>query len=231
MDLEKNRPQAEVSPRRMNWAQAAVLVVLIFALLGGFIFYRIENWPRRSVDAGVSGLERIGRDARDQLVRLAHLQPQVTINNRVYLEQKSTVAELSVVSRKVEVEHEMEHTWAGSTKRIRLHGSFLVKAGFDLRKKFSVRVQPKEIIVELPHAELLSVEEQSVEVLALENGFWNRVSSTDLESELAVLPRLAREKSVDLPAEAESAFTHQLLGEFRPPLPIRTIFPAPTPGG
>src|SRR5262249_49180043 len=153
-------------------------------------FYRIESWPRRSVDAGVSGLERIGRDARDQFVRLAHLQPQVTINNRVYLEQKSTVAELSVVSRKVEVEHELEHTWAGSTKRIRLHGSFLVKAGFDLRKKFSVRVQPKEIIVELPHAELLSVEEQSVEVLALENGFWNRVSSTDLESELAVLPRL-----------------------------------------
>jgi len=215
----------------MNCALAAVLIVLILALLGAFIFYRVEGWPQRSVDAGVSGLERIARDARDQFVRLAHLQPQVTVKDRVYLEQKTTVAELSVVSRKVEVEHEMEHTWAGSTKRVRLHGTFLVKAGFDLRKKFSVKIEPKEIIVELPHAELLSVEEQSVEVLALENGFWNRVSSTDLESELAVLPRLAREKSADLPAEAETTFNHQLLEEFRPPLPVHTIFPAPTPGG
>jgi hypothetical protein len=231
MDLPTNRPGAEISPRRINWALAAVLIVLVLALLGGFIFYRIESWPQRSVEAGVGGLERIGREARDQFVTLAHLQPQVTVNNRVYLEQKTTVAEFAVLARQVEVEHEMLHTWAGSSKRIRLHGTFQVKAGFDLRKKFTVNIQPKEIMIELPHAEVLSVEAQSVEVLALENGFWNRISPTDLESELALLPRLAREKSASLPAEAEATFTHQLLAEFRPPVPVHAICPAPTPGG
>jgi len=231
MDLEKNRPETKAGPWRMNCAFGAVLIALILALLGGYIFYRIEGWPKRSVEASVSGLERIGRDARDQFVSLAHLQPRVTVNNRVYLEQQTSVAQLSVVSRKVEVEHEMEHTWAGSTKRIRLHGTFVAKAGFDLRKKFSVKIQPKEVIVELPHAELLSIEQEGVEVLALDNGFWNRISSADLENELAVLPRLAREKSADLPAEAETTFTHQLLEEFRPPVPVHPIFPAPTPNG
>src|SRR5689334_1373956 len=231
MELQANRPGTESSPRRFSWAVAAVLIVLLLALLAGFIFHRLETFPQRSIDAGVNGLERIGREARDQFVRLAQLQPQVTVNNRVYLEQKTTVAELAVLSRQVEVEHEMLHTWAGSTKRIRLHGTFLVKAGFDLQKKFSVNLQPKEIVIELPRAQILSVEQQTVEVRALENGFWNRVSPADLETELALLPGLARDKSANLPAEAETTFTHELLEKFRPPQPIRVIFPAPTPGG
>jgi hypothetical protein len=231
MDLQANRPGAETRPRRIGWAVAAVLIALILALLAGFIFRQIETFPQRSVEAGVNGLERIGREARDQFVRLARLEPRVTVNNRVYLEQKTTVAELAVISHQIEVEHEMLHTWAGSTKRIRLHGTFLVKAGFDLQKKFSVNLQPQEIVIELPHAQLLSVEQRSVEVLALENGFWNRISTADLETELAVLPQLAREKSTGLSAEAEATFTHELFEKFRPPQPVRVIFPAPTPGG
>ena len=231
MDPHTNRPEAAASPRRIGWALAAVLIVLILALLVGFIFHRVETFPQRSLEAGARGLERIGREAREQFVRLAQLEPRVTVNNRVYLEQKTTVAELAVISRQLEVEHEMLHTWAGSTKRIRLHGTYLVKAGFDLQEKFSVNLQPKEVVIELPHARLLSVEQQSFEVLALENGFWNRISAADLQTELAVLPKLAREKSANLPAEAETTFTHDLLEKFRPPQPVHVIFPAPAPGG
>ena len=61
----------------------------------------------------------------------------------------------------------MMHSWAGSTKRIKLHGTFSVKAGFDLRKKFNVKIKPDEILIELPHAQILSVEQQQVEVLDL----------------------------------------------------------------
>jgi hypothetical protein len=179
----------------------------------------------------VAELERLGREARDTFVRLAHLQPRVTVNDHIYLEQTSTVAELAVLARKVEVEHEMMHTWAGSTKRIKLHGTFLVKAGFDLRKQFTVRLQPNEITIELPHAEILSVEQQSVDVMALENGFWNRVSPQDIAGELAILPRLARKKSAELPAAAEESFKRELLEKFHPSQPVRAIFPAPSPSG
>ncbi len=199
--------------------------------LAAFVFYRLETWPGRSLDRSVTRLEELGRKARDSFVELAHLQPKVTVNDRVYLEQTTTVAELAVLARRVQVEHEMLHTWAGSTKRIKLHGTYLVKAGFDLRKKFTVNIQPNEIVIDLPHAQILSVEQEQVEVQTLENGLWNRISPDDVQSQLAALPAQARDKAAALPAEAEQTFTRQLLEKFRPEQPVRAIFPAPTPHG
>ena len=107
MDLETERPSSEGRQSRFGWALATVLIVFILALLAAFVFYRLETWPQRSIGSGVAGLERIGREARDQFVRLAQLQPRVTVNNRVYLEQKTSVAELAVISRRVAVEHNL----------------------------------------------------------------------------------------------------------------------------
>jgi hypothetical protein len=76
----------------------------------------------------------------------------------VYLEQTAPAAELATIVRRTEVEHEFLHTWAGSTKRLRLHGTFLVKAGFDLHKNFLVDVHDNEIDVQLPRAQILDVE-------------------------------------------------------------------------
>ncbi len=231
MESQTSRPAAEKLPWRLGCPGAAVLIVFVLALLAAWVFSRVQKWPARAVGQSVVELERLGRDARDAFVTLAHLQPRVIVNNRVYLEQTTTVAELSVLSRRVEVEHEMLHSWAGSTKRIKLHGTFVVKAGFDLRKKFSVNLRPEEILIELPHAQILSVEEQQIEVLALENGLWNRIVPDDIQTELALLPQLAREKSAALPAEAEQVFTRELREKFLPPQPVRAIFPAPSPGG
>lgn len=225
MDSPQSRRAAGKPPPRLGCPLAAALVVLILALLAVFIFLRVENWPRRVVGHGVAELERLGREARDAFVELAHLEPRVRINNRVYLEQTTTIAELSVLAREVEVEHEMLHSWAGSTKRIKISGSYQVKAGFDLRKKFTVNVSSNEVLIELPHAQILSVEQERVEVQALENGLWNRISPDDIQTELGVLPQLAREKSAALPAEAEQAFVGQLLEKFHPQQPVRAIFP------
>ncbi|MGI8891636.1 MAG: DUF4230 domain-containing protein [Chthoniobacterales bacterium] len=231
MELQSNLPAPAQPPRRLGCPLAAVLVLLILALLAAFIFYRLETWPGRTLDHGVTRLEEVGRKARDAFLELAHLQPKVTVNNRVYFEQTQTIAELAVLARRVQVEHEMMHTWAGSTKRIKLHGTYLVKAGFDLHKKFTVNVRPDEIAIELPHAQILSVEQEKVEVEALENGFWNRISPGDIQAQLGALPRLAREKAADMPAAAEQTFKNQLLEKFRPEQPVRAIFPAPTPSG
>ena len=231
MESPQDHLAAGKRPRRLEWPIATVLILLFLALLAAFVFYRLERWPNRIFGQSISELERVGREARATFVKMAHLQPRVTVNNRVYLEQTASVAELSVLSRPVRVDHEMEHTWAGSTKRIRLHGTFLVKAGFDLRKKFGVDIRPNDITIELPHAQILSVEEKEIEVLALENGFWNRISPTDIQNELAVLPDLARAKAAGLPAEAEESFTRELSQKFHPRQRVRAIFPAPSPSG
>ncbi|MGI8821479.1 MAG: DUF4230 domain-containing protein [Chthoniobacterales bacterium] len=226
-------PAAPTSKRRTSWALAFLLICVVGATLVAFLFWRIESWPMRSARQGSAELERLARSARDAFVDLAQLQPRVTINNRVYLEQTHGVAELATLARQTEIEHEFIHTWAGSTKRVKLHGSFLVKAGFDLRDNLSIDVRDNAIAVQIPHATVLSVEQQKVDVLAFENGYWNRITAADLEKELAALPRLARERAAqsDLLPEAEIALRQQLETRLGTERPVRLLFtPATAPG-
>ena len=187
--------------RRFSWPLALVLLTLIIAAVALTIFWRVETWPARTV-----------RNLRAAFIDVAHLQPKITIKNRVYLEQTTETAELATVVRRTQVEHEFMHSWAGSTKRIQLRGVYLVKAGFDLHKNFSVDVRSDEIDVHLPPAQILGVEEQKVDVLSYENGFWNRISAEDIENELHALPQLAREKAAQagLTSEAERTLKEQL---------------------
>jgi hypothetical protein len=142
------------------------------------------------------------------------------------MEQTTPVSELVVLSRRIEVEHELLHTWAGSSKRVKLHGTFVAKAGFDLRKGLSVDIRPNEIMVQLPHAQILGVEQQQVDVLAFENGLWNRISGHDVQTELAVLPQLAWKKAAEteLAAEAEKNLQQQLEQRIQTAQPLRLVF-------
>jgi hypothetical protein len=206
-----NPPSLE--PRRkFSWPLALTLIVLIGAAALTIIFFRLESWPARTARQSTAELERIGRDVRDAFVEVAQLQPRITINNHVYLEKTATTAQLAILSRQIEVEHELLHSWAGSTKRIKLHGTFVAKAGFDLEQDVAVDLRPGEIVVQLPHAAILGVEQKQTEVLAFENGLWNRISAADLENELAVLPDLARRKAAEsgILGEAEAALQKQL---------------------
>ena len=83
-----------------------------------------------------------------------------------------------------------------------------------------------EILVQLPHAQILGVEQEQVDVLAFENGLWNRISGQDLQSELSVLPQLAWKKAVErgLPAEAERTLQRQLDERLHTPQPLRLSF-------
>jgi hypothetical protein len=198
-------------------------------LLGALIYHSLISLPGRMATTGRTELEAVGRDLRNAFVDIAHLQPRITINNRVYLEQTTPTTELAILSRRMEIEHEFQSTWAGSSKRVKLHGTFLAKAGFELRQRFSIDLRPDEIIVQLPHAEILGVEQQHVDVLAFENGFWNRISAGDVENELSALPQLARQKAIEanLPAEAERSLQEQLEARLQLSQPLRLIFTTP----
>ncbi len=219
--------------RRFSWATAFTLVALITAALVALIFWRLESWPARTAQQGTAELERVARDVRDAFIQMAQLQPRITINNRVYVERTMPTAELAILSRQIEVEHELLHTWAGSTKRVKLHGTFIAKAGFDLQHDVSVAVQDQEIAIALPHATILGVEQKQIDILEFENGFWNRISAADLEAELAMMPELARQKAAEsgVAAEAERALQEQLNGRIQTAQPVRIRFGSEQPKG
>ena len=212
--------------QRFSWPIAFALIAFMIASVVVVVFLRLETWPTRTATQGTAELERLGKDVRSAFIDIAHLQPRITINNRVYMEQTTPVSELVVLSRRIEVEHEFLHTWMGSSKRVKLHGTFTVKAGFDLQQKLAVDVQPDQIVIQLPHAQILDVAQDQVDVLAFENGFWNRISGSDVQNELSTLPQLARQKAAEtgLPAEAERALQQQLDERIHAPQPLRLIF-------
>jgi uncharacterized protein DUF4230 len=210
----------------ISWPTALTFVALMIAAVVMIIFLRLETWPARTARQSSAELERLGKDLRAAFIDIAHLQPRITINNRVYMEQTTPVSELVVLSRRIEVEHQLLHTWVGSSKRVKLHGTFIAKAGFDLQQNLSIDIRPKEIIVQLPHAQILGVEQEQVDVLAFENGLWNRISGEDLQGELSILPQLAWKKAAEtgLPAEAERTLQRQLDERLHTPQPLRLIF-------
>src|SRR5438067_6206647 len=159
---------------KFSWPIALTLAVLILTAAAVLIFLRLETWPARTIGQGTEDLERLGNDLRSAFIDIAHLQPRITINNRTIVDQATPTAELAILERQLKVKREFLHTWAGSSKRIKLSGTFLVKAGFDLRQDVTVDVRPDEILIQVPHATVLGVEEKHVDVLALENSLWNR---------------------------------------------------------
>jgi Protein of unknown function (DUF4230) len=211
---------------------ALTLVVLMLVGGGLFVFWRLETWPARTIGQGTDELERLGKDLRSALIDIAHLQPRITINNRTVVgETSSPTAELATLTRQLKVKREFTHTWAGSSKRMKLSGTFLVKAGFDLRQDVTVDVRPDEIVIQLPPAEIVGIEEKHVDVLALENGLWNHISGADLQDQLAQLPEMARRQAIEigLPADAEQELQRQLNKRIRAGQPIRLVFTNPSP--
>jgi hypothetical protein len=223
-------PDSHSGRRRFSWPVAFTLIALIVAAICAFIFYRLETWPARTASQTTTELERVGRDVRDALIEMTQLKPRVTVNNRIYLEKTTATAQLAILSRQVEVEHEFLHTWAGSTKRVKLHATFIAKAGFDLQQDVAVDLRPDEIAISLPHATILGVEQKQVDVLEFQNGFWNKISAADLESQLAVLPDLARTKAAEsgILAEAETALQTQLNERIHAGKPVHLTFQTET---
>jgi len=90
----------------------------------------------------------------------------------------------------------------------------------------AVDVRPDQILIQLPHAEIVGVEEKNVDVLALENGLWNRLSGSDLQNELAQLSEMARRQAfeTDLPGEAEQELQRQLRKRIRARQPLKLVF-------
>jgi len=192
---------------RLSWKAVVLIIVLALLGLGAWLYWRIETWPERTTTRVLKAFREV-----------AGLRPKITIHDRVVFEQTKDALELAVVTRETQVEREMEHEFLGSTKRIRLRGTYVVKAGFDLREKFAVQIDGRHIRAELPAPKVLSIDPRDTEVLVLENGLWNKISPADLETELRALPDLARAKAeqTGLPAEAYDTFTKRLREQLTP---------------
>jgi hypothetical protein len=200
----------------VSWKLVFLLIVLALIGTGAWMYYTLITWPQRTT-------QDVLRAFRD----LAGVQPRISIRDHVVFEQTKDALELAVVTRDTQVEREMEHDWLGSKKRIRIRATYVVKAGFDLREPCSVEISNQRIRVDLPPPKILSADQRDTEVLVLENGLWNKIKPTDLETELRALPEIARRKAEQtlLPAEALDAFKKRLRDQLGATYDIQFVEP------
>jgi hypothetical protein len=125
------------------------------------------------------------------------VRPRVTINQRVVIEANTPILELATVSRQLQVDYQWSHSWLGSTKTLRLVGTFTAKAGFDLHEPFAIDIarSPLKVKASLPRARLLSVTMDSYAAPVDESGWWNKISTQDREQAVGALLAAARSQA------------------------------------
>jgi hypothetical protein len=234
-DLRPREPMARRRRGGLNWPAAVLASILILALLGGFIFYRLVLLPERAAAAAQAQIGHVLQAAKQAFADIVHAQPRVVVNQRVVLEQASPVLELAVLQREITVERETENTWLGSTKTLRIRGTYRVKAGYDLRQPFEANIdggQPQVLRVGLPRAKLLSVELEKLDLLTMDNGLWNKVEPEEFETEVNGLNLDARRQAMTegLAAEAEKMLTEQLAQKLGPDIRLEIAAKPPAAG-
>jgi hypothetical protein len=208
--------------------QLSPLVLLLVALLLVFtakvLFDQVTSWPARIFDSASDQAYTEVRKIRDAFVDLFAVQPKISINEKVVDDQAKTALQLAVLSRDIAVTRDAAQTWLGSTKTIRIHATYRVKAGFDLAQKLEVDVVDHEANIKVPKAKILSVEPLSIAVEELRDGLWNKIQPQDVDRELTRMQELARAKASSLPDDAEQSFQRllsQKLGDLNVHIQIR----------
>lgn len=152
-----------------------VLVIVMLITLSITAYVLIVVIPTRLAQRSYEGARQIGHD----ISKIFQATPEVTVNNTVVLEQQTPIMELATLSQTFQHRYEWTNTWLGSTKKIKMTGSFQAKAGFDLRKKFSLEINNDVAVVTLPKPQLLSLESMDDVTFEDENGFINWVNMDD----------------------------------------------------
>ena len=216
--------------RRFGCAGVFLVSLLILAVLAGFLFYRMERIAANSA----AGMLDWGGRVRDAVVAVTGMQPRVVVNEQVVFEQARSVLELAVLERDATVERETTSQWLGSTRRLRIRGLYHVKVGYNLANNFTVNVlggNAEVVRLQLPPPRVLSVEQKNIEVLTMDNGLWNHLSSDELALEVNTLGMEAHLKATQngTPAEAQRLFIERLQEKLGPGHRVEIIPAAPVP--
>ena len=199
-----------MQPKGISWPLAFILGTAIVALAAYLIVDRIASLPGKAISSFAHASAEQAKQVHDAFADLFELHPRISVQNNVVYEQSKSIFELSVVSQETEITHEYDQTWLGSTKRIRIHAIYRMKAGFDLNERFAVNIEGQDVFIRTPPARILSVEPEKITVEELRDGLWNKIQPQDVQAQLALLPDLVRSKQGGLPAEAEQTFKQMI---------------------
>jgi hypothetical protein len=190
--------------------------IIVISILAFFlILFGVTAWlvfayfPRKTL--------AMAKELAETVKNTLGMTPQVTVNQRVIYKRTNEILQLAMIEQDFDVEHETSHMWMRSEKRVSLRGTYRAKIGFDLQKGFNIEVRrnrllkPGEIVLQLPHAEVLSVEPLEVQKMK-SSGLINWVTNKDIEAAMKDLTALAQDKAskLEMLEDAEKRIENRL---------------------
>jgi hypothetical protein len=187
-----------------------ISILIFFLILFGVTAWLVFSYfPKKTLS--------IANEMAETVKNTLGLAPQVTINQKIVSKRTNEILEMAMIVQDFDVEHETSHTWMRSEKKITLRGTYRAKIGFDLQKGFNIEVhrggflRSGQIILQLPRAEILSVEPLDVQKSST-SGLINWVTSKDMEEATLSLAKLAQDKAskLDMLDDAEKRIENRL---------------------
>lgn len=177
----------------MPRAVSISFVLIVLTLCAAWLMRSCARMPGEAGRAAAEPAVELAKRITDGIARRLQFRPEVRIDRQTVLQGDTAVLELATVRRDFVHDYEWEHQWLGSTKRLRLRGTFQAKAGFDLNDKFYLEVDPDSLRVELglPEAQLLGVEMLDYRAEE-EDGFWNKLNAEERTAAANALLESAR---------------------------------------
>lgn len=185
-----------------------ILLIVLLITVSITAYVVIVVIPSRLAEKSYEGAKQIGRD----ISKIFSVTPEITVNNTVVLQQQTPIMELATLSQRFQHQYEWTNTWLGSTKKITITGGFEAKAGYDLRKRFSIDIKDNKATITLPPPQLLSIQPMDNLTFKDENGVWNWVNMEDRAKAINAFTADARKYSQQATfiAQAQQAMEKQL---------------------
>jgi len=166
-----------------------VLVIVLLVTVSIAAYVLLVVIPSQIAEKSYNGAKQIGHDIREAF----RVTPEITVNKTIILQQQTPILELATLTQKFQHQYEWTNTTLKSTKKIKITGTFDAKAGFDLNKKFSIRIEENKAYVTLPRPQLLSIESLNDVKFEDENGYWNWINENDRSAAMNAFTRDARD--------------------------------------
>lgn len=210
-------------------------ISLVLAVAGCVAYFLIYRGP---VDA-TERMAKIGTDSFGDAVHAVSdalgLKPREIEENRVIFEGTEQVSELTTAKQTFTQTYYWEHEWAGSTKKLKVEGTFVAKAGFVLSSPLELQFSndTQSMTALLPDPTVLSNEQVGIKILEDESGYWNHLTTADrqfVHEELKRRADVAAQES-NLLLEADRAFVEQMQSAVdsttrqRTPIDVQRITP------
>ncbi len=188
-------------------------ICLVLLTLAGIGFLALHSCVG-AVDHTIASIQ-------DGFAKVLSVQPKVTVNQRVVLTQTAPIAELAVVTKEELVTLGFDFHLEVLTfqvplteKTLTVQAVYRLKAGFDLREPFDVRIDPAtgDVHASLPHAKILSVEQVGDMTYKGDDALLNRITDAEREEIINNLAHTAHDaaEASTLKADAEHQVAQRL---------------------